>query len=83
MEIKGVSIQSEENYYKILSVIKNKDNVTVKEVRALNGFLSGDKSKKDSKNIFSENKTVKYESKGFSAIRGLVHMETYSFFKME
>jgi len=81
MDIKGVSIQSEENYYKILSVIKNTENINVKEIKALNEFLKGKESKEESINALSENDTITNENKGFSAIRGLALKASYSFFK--
>ena len=45
MEIKGVKIQNEANYYKILSVVKNRNNVTSKEIKLLNTFLNGTETK--------------------------------------
>ena len=85
MEIKGVSIQNKENYYKILSVIRNNKDITAKEVKVLNSFLSGEKTKQESNNTLSEHKTkiMPHENIGFSAIRGLAHKESYSFFKLE
>lgn len=83
MEIKGVNIQSEENYYKILSVIKNREVITVKEIRALNSFLKSKDSKEESINILSENETITNKNKGFSALRGLALRENYSFFNIK
>lgn len=82
MEIKGVSIQNEENYYKILSVIKNKKNTTVKEIEILNSFLRGKETKEKSIDSLLEPKTKTNEKILFSAIRGLVLKEGYSFFRM-
>lgn len=85
MEIKGVSIQKKTNYYKILSVIRNNKDITVKEIKVLNSFLSGEKTKQEINNTLSEykRKTITHENIGFSAIRGLAHKESYSFFKLE
>ena len=80
MDIKGVSIDNEENYYKILSVIKNREDISVSEVKALNSFLKGKETKEESINALSENETIKNETKGFSAIRGLAIKASYSFF---
>lgn len=80
MEIKGVRIQNEANYYKILSVIKNRKGVTAKEVKSLNIFLN---SKEESIKTLLE-KELKYENKRFSVIRGLVPpKEYYSFFETD
>jgi len=79
MEIKGVRIQNEANYYKILSVIKNRKGVTAKEVKSLNIFLN---SKEESIKTLLE-KELKNENKRFSVIRGLVLKEYYSFFEID
>ena len=78
MEIKGVRIQNETNYYRILSVIKNNENITVKEIEVLNSFLKGEETMEVSKNELLENK--KTTNKVFSSIRGLMYKENYSFF---
>ena len=82
MEIKGVRIQNEANYYKILSVIKNRKEVTTKEVKSLNSFLNGKETKEESINALSVNRTITNENKGFSGIRGIAHKKSYSFFKL-
>lgn len=82
MKIKGVNIQNEENYYKILSVLKNRGDITSKEVRVLDSFLNGNNTKNKSVESLSENKAM-IENNGFSAIRGLAHKETYLFFRIK
>lgn len=83
MEIKGVNIQKKANYYKILSVIRNNKDITAKEVKVLNSFLCGEKTKQESNNTLSEHKikTIPHENIGFSAIRGLAKRNSSSFFE--
>lgn len=81
MEIKGVNIQKKENYYKILSVIRNNKDITAKEVKVLNSFLNGEETKQRSLNILSENRIKIQGDKRFSAIRALAHRKSYSFFE--
>ena len=81
MEIKGVNIQNEENYYKILSVLKNNEETTVKDIYALNLFLNGRTSVSECIKILSGTIAITDENKEFSAIRALIHRESYSFFK--
>ena len=83
MKIKGVNIQSEANYYKILSVIKNDKNITVQEVKKLDSYLMGKENKLESRKSLSENIYIAQRDKRFSAIRGIVHKESNSFFDLE
>ena len=81
MEIKGVTIQNEENYYKILSVTRNNKNITVKEIIVLNSFLNGKKTEDNIRELSSDNNTETHNKIVFSGIKGLAYGVHYSFFE--
>ena len=83
MNIQGITINNETNYYKIAAIIKNNPNITPNEIKSLNLFLEGKLSKDEIIHQHSNGSTETESAKLFSAIRGLINKQPYSFFKIE
>ncbi len=83
MNIQGITINNETNYYKIAAIIKNNPNITPNEIKLLSLFLEGKLSKDEIIYQYSNKSTEAENVKLFSAIRGLINKQSYSFFKVE
>lgn len=83
MNLQGIVINNESNYYKIAAIIKNNPNITTDEIKFLSLFLEGKLSKDEIIHQHSNRSTETENVKLFSAIRGLIIKDPYSFFNIE